>query len=342
MMIKLRYRTYIIAVISTISLLLAASAVQAKSDLSDGTYMASYLVLKAEDDSVSMANDYWEKPATILIENGEPTIRLTINHSKWVTEFKVPSAGGHADAKVISRDKTEDKRVVEFKVDDLSQPIISKIHVTVADIDYDHDYTIRMVFNQDSFKLVKAAQPEPKETTPAKQEEKKPVATEKPAQPASTAKPATGTKPVKPAASDMANEQTTANAEAKAEAVKATKPAQGKSEVAIAASQEETAKPSAAPSEQPVVEEASSEVAAGTASEQSAPTEEAGQTAEIDAEAETVKASTDQAVVAAEVLEVQEQSGSRTFWVVTIPILIAVVGATAIWMLRKRAVNKKV
>ncbi len=342
MMMKRFYRSYIIAVISAISLLLAASAVQAKSDRTDGTYTATYLVLKAEDDSVSMANDYWEKPATVLIEKGEPTIRLTINHSKWVTEFKVTSAGGHADAKVISRDMTEDKRVVEFKADDLSKPVTSKIHVTVADIDYDHDYTIRIVFDQDSFKLVKAAQSEPKETAPAKQEEKNPAATGKPAQPASTAKPATGAKPVKPAATDTVNAQATVAPETKAEAIETTKPAQGKPEVAIAASQEETAKPSAAPSEQPAVEESSSEVPAETASEQPAPTEEAGQTAALDAEAETVKASIDPAVVAAEVLDVQEQSGSRTFWVVTIPVLIAVVGAIAIWMLRKRAMNKKV
>ncbi|MHA7967162.1 heme uptake protein IsdC [Paenibacillus sp. CAU 1782] len=131
---------------------------QASSQLADGTYTADYLVLKAEDDSVSMANDYWEKPATVTLSGGKASIRLTINHSKWVTEFKVPSGGGYADTRVISSSKSKDTRLVEFGTDDISKPIVSKIHVTVEEIDYDHDYTIRIVFKEDSFKLIKAAE----------------------------------------------------------------------------------------------------------------------------------------------------------------------------------------
>ncbi|OBR68330.1 heme uptake protein IsdC [Paenibacillus oryzae] len=139
------------------TLLIKPAQAQAASQLADGTYTADYLVLKAEDDSVSMANDYWEKPATVTMSGGKANIRLTINHSAWVTEFKVPSGGGYADTRVVSSSKSKDTRLVEFGSDDISKPIVSKIHVTVEEIDYDHDYTIRIVFQEDSFKLIKGA-----------------------------------------------------------------------------------------------------------------------------------------------------------------------------------------
>jgi heme uptake protein IsdC len=137
--------------------LIKPAQAQAASQLADGTYTADYLVLKAEDDSVSMANDYWEKPATVTMSGGKASIRLTINHSAWVTEFKVPSGGGYADTRVVSSSKSKDTRLVEFGSDDIGKPIVAQIHVTVEEIDYDHDYTIRIVFKEDSFKLIKGA-----------------------------------------------------------------------------------------------------------------------------------------------------------------------------------------
>lgn len=131
-------------------------AAYAAEELADGTYTANYFVLKAENDAVSMANDYWEKPATVTVSEGKATVRLMINHSEWVTEFKVPSGSSYTNVKVVSDDKLENKRLVEFAAD-ITNPIMSKIHVTVPEIDYDHDYTIRLVFDNDSFKLIQAA-----------------------------------------------------------------------------------------------------------------------------------------------------------------------------------------
>ncbi|MCR8635639.1 heme uptake protein IsdC [Paenibacillus radicis (ex Xue et al. 2023)] len=134
--------------------LLALPGAHAAATLSDGSYTIDYSVKKAENDSVSMANDYFEKPAKVFVKNGEMTVQLQMNHSKWITLFKVPANGGFADAPVLSSDKAEDTRVVSFKVDDLSKPLLSKIHVTVESIDYDHDYTIRFVFDDKSIKNV--------------------------------------------------------------------------------------------------------------------------------------------------------------------------------------------
>lgn len=179
-----------------ITLLAWPASMMAAEDLADGTYTANYLILKAENDSVSMANDYWEKPATVMIKDGKATVRVTINHSFWVTEFKVPGSGGSfVNTKVVSSNKKADTRLVEFPAD-ITEPILSKIHVTVEEIDYDHDYTIRFVFDHDSFKLVKAAAPAA--TATAKPTEQPATATAKPAattKPTATAEPAQGDQP---------------------------------------------------------------------------------------------------------------------------------------------------
>lgn len=132
---------------------------QAATDLADGTYTINYTVLHAENDSASMANDYWEKPAKIIVKDGTMQMQMTINHSSWVTEFKVPAGGGYRDVDVISTDSGADKRVVQFPIEDLSKPLASKIHVTVKDIDYDHDYTIRFSFDTNSIKPVGTVKP---------------------------------------------------------------------------------------------------------------------------------------------------------------------------------------
>ncbi|MFS0723821.1 heme uptake protein IsdC [Paenibacillus sp. 1P07SE] len=173
--------------------------------LDNGVYTADYTVLKAEDDSASMANDYWEKPARITMKDGLATIQLTINHSKWVTEFKVPGGGGYVDTRIISTDEASDKRTVQFAAADISQPILSKIHVTVAEIDYDHDYTIRLVFKPESIQLIEAAEspknPDPPAETASAAEQ--PASPAKP--PAAAEQPAAGqvggSKPQEPAAS---------------------------------------------------------------------------------------------------------------------------------------------
>lgn len=120
--------------------------------LKDGTYSVNYTVLKAEGNAVSMANDYWLKPAKVIAKNGNLTIQMTIKNSSWVTEFKVPGNGGYVDTTVLSTNKKANTRLVQFQAQSLSKPIKSKIHVTVKSADYDHDYTIQLKFDESSIK----------------------------------------------------------------------------------------------------------------------------------------------------------------------------------------------
>ena len=120
---------------------------QASAKLADGTYDINYVIKKAENDSASMANDYFEKPAKLIVKNGEMRVQIPMNHSAWITEFKAPENGNFVDAKVVSKDESADKRTVEFKIDDLSKPAGVKIHVVVPNVNYDHHYTIRFAFD---------------------------------------------------------------------------------------------------------------------------------------------------------------------------------------------------
>ena len=134
-----------------LALMLPFSNAQAAT-LKDGTYSVNYTVLKAEGNAVSMANDYWLKPAKVIAKNGKLTVQMTIKNSSWVTEFKVPGNGGYIDTTVLSVNKKANTRVVQFQAQSLSKPIKSKIHVTVQSADYDHDYTIQLTFDESSVK----------------------------------------------------------------------------------------------------------------------------------------------------------------------------------------------
>ncbi|MBD3858952.1 heme uptake protein IsdC [Bacillus sp. 28A-2] len=134
-----------------LALMLPFSNAQAAT-LKDGTYSVNYTVLKAEGNAVSMANDYWLKPAKVIAKNGKLTVQMTLKNSSWVTEFKVPGNGGYVDTAVLSTNKKANTRLVQFQAQSLSKPIKSKIHVTVKSADYDHDYTIQLKFDESSIK----------------------------------------------------------------------------------------------------------------------------------------------------------------------------------------------
>ncbi|MBU7318483.1 heme uptake protein IsdC [Paenibacillus oleatilyticus] len=172
-----------------------APGAQAASDLADGTYTVDYTIVKAENESASMANDYFEKPATLQVNKGEITAQIQMNHSKWITMFKVPDKGDFADAKVIKSDENEDTRVVEFKLDDLSKPLLSKIHVTVESINYDHDYTIRFIFDTKKLKKVESAAKAASDKAGASTAAAEKTGADKGAKAGATA-PAASTKPV--------------------------------------------------------------------------------------------------------------------------------------------------
>ncbi|WP_194843350.1 NEAT domain-containing protein [Paenibacillus sp. B01] len=145
------------AALAAIALLAPAAApfqaeAAAAGKLADGIYKLSYEIRKAENESVSMANDYFEKPATIIVSKGVVIGKIQLNHSEWITEFKTARGDKFPAATVLQKDAKKNTRVVQFRMDGIQKPLVSKIHVTVPDIEYDHDYTIRFVFDADTIK----------------------------------------------------------------------------------------------------------------------------------------------------------------------------------------------
>ncbi|WP_252502135.1 NEAT domain-containing protein [Sporosarcina sp. Marseille-Q4943] len=123
--------------------------------LSDGTYAVDYELLQGDSDSVSIANDYFEKPALLKVDGDKQVLQLTLNHSKWVQELQEQSGDGFADAKVVAEDEEADTRVIELNIDgELAEPFPVKMHVVIDELEipYDHAYTVRVAIDSSSMK----------------------------------------------------------------------------------------------------------------------------------------------------------------------------------------------
>ncbi|EGQ0139444.1 heme uptake protein IsdC, partial [Listeria monocytogenes] len=123
--------------------------------LKDGTYSVDYTVIQGDSDSASMANDYFDKPATVTVNGGKSTVSLQVNHSKWITGLWVE---GNA-VSVTSKNASSDTRKVSFPVSTLSNPVNAKIKVDIDDDDlnYHHEYQIKLRFDEGSAKALAGA-----------------------------------------------------------------------------------------------------------------------------------------------------------------------------------------
>ena len=126
--------------ISAIFILFLALPIHSEAAVADGTYSLNYQVNKPGSSSASMANDYFLKPAKLIVNNGKMTVQLTIKNSAWVTEFTPP--GG---ATIISSNPSADQRVVQFNLSSLKPTVAMKIDID--DIDYHHSYSVDFVFD---------------------------------------------------------------------------------------------------------------------------------------------------------------------------------------------------
>ncbi|MCT2342834.1 NEAT domain-containing protein [Niallia taxi] len=108
--------------------------------LKDGEYTVDYSVLHASKNEKSMADSYFVKPGKLIVKDGKVVARLTIK-TDFITEFLV----GSKAVKVIS--ESGDSKVVEFPVADLASPTVGNIHVVIPELNYDHWYEIRFLFD---------------------------------------------------------------------------------------------------------------------------------------------------------------------------------------------------
>src|SRR6185437_10006014 len=98
-------RKRVAPLLGAIMLLWAISLVPVQAEsLSDGVYAVEYELLQADSGSVSIANDYFEKPAILKVGGGEYRLQLTLNHSKWVQQLQERSSDSFSDVKVVAED----------------------------------------------------------------------------------------------------------------------------------------------------------------------------------------------------------------------------------------------
>ena len=128
--------------------------------LVDGVHTINYQVNKPDSSSASIANDYFAKPAKLIVDNGTMKVQITIKNSSWVTEFNPP--GG---VTVISSNPGSNERVVQFSINNFN-PIRVEMTVDIDDLDYHHSYGTDFVFFENSIQLVEAAQKPQQNTQP--------------------------------------------------------------------------------------------------------------------------------------------------------------------------------
>lgn len=179
--------------------MLIIPSVKAVSVLEDGRYTVNFEILtgNADNDSTSIADGYWNKPATVIVENGEITVQTEINQQAWVKDFSTKVEGSFKQAKNVSVTNAN-TRIDEFKVSSLEEVLESTMHIVVDTIDYDHNHKARFKFFPDTLKLISASESTSKET-PAKQPEatKAPLVKEEAPKPTEqTATPAPSPAPV--------------------------------------------------------------------------------------------------------------------------------------------------
>ena len=160
-------RKYLIFILTATLFVGFSFPIDSKAAIVDGTYSLQYQVNKPGSSSASMANDYFLKPATLIVKNGNMVIQLTINKSDWVTQFNPP--GG---AKVIATNEAVNQRTVQFSVSNASLTTIG-MKIDIEDIDYHHSYSVDFVFNTEGLPDAKAE--EPKQQAPEQQTTQQPA-----------------------------------------------------------------------------------------------------------------------------------------------------------------------
>lgn len=145
----------------------------------NGEYTIEFNILHADKRNASIAEGYWNQPATVYIEDGDIRVQTTINKHAWVTAFAVSYKGTMSEVKTISIDEEANTRVTEFPVANLTDLVESNVSVTIDEIGYEHSYTMYFKFKPETLTLVKADEsavsdvPE-QPTTPASAEDPKP------------------------------------------------------------------------------------------------------------------------------------------------------------------------
>lgn len=130
--------------------------------VADGTYEVEYTVKKPDNDSVSIANDYFEKPARVEVRNGEAVVYFQTNHNKWMTSLQYPAGADAVALQAVEENEAEDKKVFRLPHANVLEPAVLQVHVKIDELGYDQAYSVRLVFKTEQLPLLDEAAPDAK------------------------------------------------------------------------------------------------------------------------------------------------------------------------------------
>jgi hypothetical protein len=136
------------------SLIFAGHSEAAAVKLADGTYEVQYTVKKPDDESASIANDYFEKPARVEVNNGEAVVYFQTNHNKWIKSLKYPAGNEGVELEAVDANEAEDTKVIRLPHKNVLEPAAILVHVIIDELGYDQAYTVRLVFETDQLPLL--------------------------------------------------------------------------------------------------------------------------------------------------------------------------------------------
>lgn len=113
----------------------------------------SYAVWKETEDVASVADTYFQKPATILQHGNQQYVELKISNADWWESFQVKRGGMFIHVEEVSVDVERNERVVRFPVSFLEHTVEAFVHIVVKgvpELNYDNTYTIRLDFNKET------------------------------------------------------------------------------------------------------------------------------------------------------------------------------------------------
>lgn len=124
-------------------------SVHAKT-MEDGTYTIPYEVKKSGESSISIANDYFKKPATLIVSNGQLYLEIEMGKSHWT---KKVTLDGEKET-VVQTDEKKDERTIQFPLKQIVGKHAGTIDVYInekvdgEDFLYDNSYEIDFVFDE--------------------------------------------------------------------------------------------------------------------------------------------------------------------------------------------------
>lgn len=122
--------------------------------LENGTYEIPYEVKKSGESSTSIANDYFQKPAILIVSDHKMYLEFTILKSHWTKEV---TFDGKKET-LVKTNKEKDMRTIQFPLKQISGKHKGTLAVYInekvdgEDFLYDNRYEIDFVLNDNKLK----------------------------------------------------------------------------------------------------------------------------------------------------------------------------------------------